>query len=164
MPKVLILLGSDSDLPITDKGISVLREMGVSFSVRIASAHRTPEFVKSLIEEFESAGGAFVIGVAGMSAHLAGVAASLTTLPVLAVPVPGAVTAGLDALLSMCNMPSGIPVATMGMGVSGFNNACLFVCQSLGLSDQHLSAKVKQDRARRAAQVIEKDVSHRILE
>lgn len=163
MAKVLILLGSDSDLPVTERGIGLLREMGVSFNLRIASAHRTPEFVQSLIEDFEGSGGAVVIGVAGMSAHLAGVAASLTTLPVLAVPVAGPVTAGLDALLSMCNMPSGVPVATMGMGAAGFTNACLFACQALGLSDSRLAEMVQQDRARRAAQVKEKDENSRIL-
>lgn len=163
MTKVLILLGSQSDLPATQAGLDLLREMDISFNLRIASAHRTPEHVDTLIKDFQAQGGSIIICLAGMSAHLAGVAASLTTLPVLAVPIPGSTTAGFDALLSMVNMPAGIPVATMGMGKSGFTNACLFSAQSLGLSDKNTATLVAQDRARRTAKVLEADAEYQVM-
>ncbi len=157
MSQVLILLGSKSDLKITEAGINSLKEFGIPFKLHIASAHRTPDHVHKLVGEFEKNGGKVVICIAGMSAHLAGVVAALTTLPVLAVPVAGQATAGLDALLSMSQMPGGIPVATMTLGKAGFTNAALFAAQIIATADEPLKQQFRQDRAIRAAKVLEMD-------
>lgn len=161
MTKVVILLGSKSDLPVTEKGVALFKEMGISYSLRIASAHRTPDHVHSIITDFEQSGGQVVICVAGMSAHLAGVVASLTTLPVLAVPVANQATAGLDALLSMGQMPPGIPVSTMSFGSPGFQNAALTVAQILALSDEQIGAKVRDHRRSMAEAVLGTDRENR---
>lgn len=162
MTQVLILLGSKSDLPITEKGLQAFKDLGVSFSLRIASAHRTPDLVHKLVTDHEANGGKAVICVAGMSAHLAGVVAALTTLPVVAVPLANAATAGFDALLSMGQMPAGIPVATMTLGKAGFTNAALFATQMIATADADLMAKFKQDRQSRAALVMEADEMNRV--
>ena len=162
MSQVLILLGSKSDLPITEKGLQSLKDLGISFSLRIASAHRTPELVHKLVSDHEEQGGKAVICVAGMSAHLAGVVAALTTLPVLAVPLANQATAGFDALLSMGQMPAGIPVATMTLGKAGFTNAALFTAQIIATSDSEMASKFKQDRQSRAAVVMQADETNRI--
>lgn len=155
--KVLILLGSSSDLPATEAGTALLKELKVPYSLRICSAHRTPEKLHEIVEQFEAQGGQTYICVAGMSAHLAGVVASLTVKPVIAVPMYRDETAGLDALLSMGQMPAGIPVSTMGLGKSGFTNGCLTVAQILGTSDPALAKRLADDRAKRARGVIEDD-------
>jgi phosphoribosylaminoimidazole carboxylase PurE protein len=153
----MIVLGSGSDLPITADGTAALREMGIPFALRICSAHRTPEQLHQLIREFEGQGGSIYICVAGMSAHLAGVVASATLKPVLAVPVARAETAGLDALLSMGQMPAGIPVSTMGLGKHGFTNAALTAAQILALSDETLAGKLAASRAAQARKVMGDD-------
>lgn len=157
MSQVLILLGSKSDLGITEAGLASLKEFGIPFKLHIASAHRTPDRVHQLVSDFEENGGKVVICIAGMSAHLAGVVAAITTLPVLAVPVAGSATAGLDALLSMSQMPGGIPVATMTLGKAGFTNAALFAVQIIATQNEALQQSFKQDRSRRAAKVLEMD-------
>lgn len=158
--KVLILLGSSSDLPVTEDGTAILKRLGVPFALRICSAHRTPERLHEIVREFEDQGGQAYICVAGMSAHLAGVVASLTLKPVLAVPVYRAETAGLDALLSMGQMPKGIPVSTMGFGKSGFINAALTTAQIFALADAALTRKLVEDRAEMARQVAREDEKH----
>ena len=165
MSKVLILLGSQSDLPVTEKGVGILKEFGIPFQLRIASAHRTPSHVEALIENFEKNGGEVVMCGAGMSAHLAGVVASLTTLPVLAVPIAskGAVTAGFDSLLSMCQMPGGIPVATMSFGKAGFTNGALFAVQMMGLKDAGLATKFKEYRKAMSEAVLQSDSENKIV-
>lgn len=162
MKDVLILLGSESDLTITEKGLDELRTLGVNFSLRIASAHRTPEHLHSIIDEFIVEGGSVFICVAGMSAHLAGVVASITTKPVLAVPVFSAATAGFDALLSMSQMPKGIPVGTMGFGNSGFINACLLASQIISLHRPELGVKMQQMRVSMKEQLMIVDEKKRI--
>ena len=131
---VLVILGSKSDLSITEHGLSLLREFGLSHSLRIASAHRTPDLVHEIIRDFESQQGNVVIAVAGKAAHLPGVVASLTIRPVIGVPVAGSATAGLDSLLSISQMPAGIPVACMGHGEAGFTNACLLAAAIMASS------------------------------
>ena len=165
MSKVLILLGSHNDAPVTEKGVGILKEFGVPFELRVASAHRTPSHVEALVENFEKNGGEVVMCGAGMSAHLAGVVASLTTLPVLAVPIAskGAATAGFDSLLSMCQMPGGIPVATMSFGKAGFVNGALFAVQMMGLKDQALAAKFKDYRKSMSEAVLAADAEHKIV-
>lgn len=151
--KVLILLGSSSDLPVTEDGTAALKKLGVTHSLRICSAHRTPEKLHELVREFEDQGGQAYICVAGMSAHLAGVVASLTVKPVMAVPVYRPETAGLDALLSMGQMPKGIPVSTHGLGKHGFINAALTTAQIFALSDKQLAQRLVEDRAEMARAV-----------
>ncbi|RZA16102.1 MAG: 5-(carboxyamino)imidazole ribonucleotide mutase [Proteobacteria bacterium] len=163
MSKVLILLGSQSDLTITEKGQEVLRDFKIPYDLRIASAHRSPAFVEELVKGFERQGGQVIVCIAGMSAHLAGVVASLTNLPVLAVPVANAATAGLDALLSMSQMPAGIPVATMTLGKAGFTNAAIFAIQVIAAQDKNLSEELKKYRAQQTSSVIESDSKNRVI-
>ena len=161
MMQVLILLGSHSDLPITESGVEKLKELGISFSLRIASAHRTPDIVHDLVKDFEKEG-QVIMCVAGKSAHLAGVVAALTLKPVIAVPVFSQATAGFDSLLSMSQMPKGIPVATMGFGSSGFSNGVLLACQIMALSQENLQKKLQADRKSMATAVVDADQKHRI--
>jgi phosphoribosylaminoimidazole carboxylase PurE protein len=160
--KVMILLGSQSDLDATQGGTEFLRQFAVPFTLRIASAQRSPEAVQRLVRDFESHGGQVIICVAGMSAQLPGVVAALTCLPVVAVPIAGPVTAGLDALFSMIQMPQGTPVATMGFGKSGFSNAALLAVQVLALNDVGLGQKFKEFKAGLARDVAATDEKHRI--
>jgi 5-(carboxyamino)imidazole ribonucleotide mutase len=123
MPDILVLMGSDSDLPTLSEGLKILEEFSVSFDVHISSAHRSLERTLEIVEDFESSKGKVVIAAAGMSAHLAGVVAAHTVLPVIGVPLSSPSFANLDSLLSMIEMPPGIPVGTMGNGKSGAKNA-----------------------------------------
>lgn len=159
--KVLILLGSSSDLPVTEAGTALFKELKIPYTLRVCSAHRTPERLHEIVTDFESQGGATYICVAGMSAHLAGVVASLTLKPVIAVPTFRPETAGLDALLSMGQMPAGIPVSTMGLGKSGFTNGCLTVAQILALGDEGLAKRLADDRKQRAKGVVADDEKSR---
>ena len=161
MAQVLILLGSSSDLPVAESGLAQLKEFGISYSLRICSAHRTPALLHQIIQEFEAKGGQIYICVAGMSAHLAGVVASLTHKPVLAVPVYRAETAGFDSLLSMGQMPKGIPVGTMGFGKHGFLNACLQGAQMLALANEEMAAKLVVQRQAMASKVAQDDQKNR---
>lgn len=163
MRKVLILLGSQSDLTITEKGQDILKEFKIPYELRIASAHRSPALVEELLQAFEQQGGKVVVCVAGMSAHLAGVVASQTNLPVLAVPVANAATAGLDALLSMSQMPAGIPVATMTLGKAGFTNAALFAVQIIATHEANLAQELILYRKAQTIQVLESDSKNRVI-
>lgn len=163
MRKILILLGSQSDLPITEKGQEILREFKIPYELRIASAHRSPALVEELLQAFEKQGGKVVVCVAGMSAHLAGVVASQTNLPVLAVPVANAATAGLDALLSMSQMPAGIPVATMTLGKAGFTNAALFAIQIIATYEADLAQELVRYRQVQATEVLASDTKNRVI-
>jgi phosphoribosylaminoimidazole carboxylase PurE protein len=162
MTDILILLGSSSDLSITPTGVEKLKEFKIPFSLRIASAHRSPNFLEGIVKEFEAQDGKLIICVAGKSAHLAGVVASLSVKPVIAVPVATPETAGFDSLLSMSQMPAGVPVATMGFGKSGFTNAALFCTQILGLNQSGLTNKLSQDRATQVDKVKQDDLNNRI--
>lgn len=163
MRKVLILLGSQSDLTITEKGQEVLKDFKVPYELRIASAHRSPALVEELVKGFEDQGGKVIICIAGMSAHLAGAVAALTNLPVLAVPVANAATAGLDALLSMSQMPAGIPVATMTLGKAGFTNAAIFAIQVIAAEDKSLANELRKYRQQQTVQVVESDAKNRVI-
>ncbi|MEZ4741370.1 MAG: 5-(carboxyamino)imidazole ribonucleotide mutase [Bdellovibrionota bacterium] len=155
--KILIVLGSESDLNVTSNGLKELEHFAIPYTLRIASAHRSPEFLHGIISDFENQQGQIVICVAGKSAHLAGVVASLTCKPVLAVPVYSKETAGFDALLSMGQMPKGIPVATMGFGNSGFINACLLAAEILGLSCPKTKEALDPHRIDMASKVQQSD-------
>lgn len=151
--KVGIFIGSDSDLPIVEDAIHLMKRFEVEFRLEVTSAHRSPERTKMLIEDFEKNGALVFIVVAGKAAHLAGVVASHTTLPVIGVPVGGSSLGGLDALLSTSQMPKGIPVACMGIGKSGASNAALLSIQILALTEPSLGEKLRAYRSQMAENV-----------
>lgn len=128
-PEVLILMGSASDWKHLRGAVEVLDGLGISFKVRVSSAHRTPERTVNLVRSAEAGGCRVFICAAGMAAHLAGVVAAHTLRPVLGVPLPGGVLDGVDALLSTVQMPGGIPVATFAVGSAGARNAAYFAAQ-----------------------------------
>ena len=135
-------MGSTSDAPTMSKTCQVLEELGISYTVNVCSAHRTPQRAHDYATTAADRGLKVIIAAAGMSAHLAGVMASLTHLPVLGVPMESKLAGGLDALLSTCNMPKGIPVATMSMGSHGAVNAALFAAAILAISDPQIEKKL----------------------
>jgi 5-(carboxyamino)imidazole ribonucleotide mutase len=158
-PLVLIMMGSDSDLSVMEEAAKVLAEFGVSSEVRISSAHRAPKKTGRLAAEAASRGVKVIIAGAGMAAHLAGVVAAETTLPVIAVPMPGGALNGVDALYAMVQMPGGIPVATMAIGKAGAKNAGLLAVQILALSDSSLAGRLLDYKVQMAAEVEEKDAA-----
>jgi 5-(carboxyamino)imidazole ribonucleotide mutase len=156
-PLVLIIMGSDSDLPVMEEGAKVLAEFGVPYEMRISSAHRSPRRTADLAAEAAGRGIRVIIAGAGMAAHLAGVIAAETSLPVIGVPMTGSALGGLDALYSTVQMPAGIPVATMAIGKAGAKNAGIFAVQILALGDPLLMEGLKAFRERMAREVEEKD-------
>lgn len=155
MKKVAVIMGSDSDLPIVEKAFNVLRKYGVPFEAHVMSAHRTPEAVSSFISSARDNGFGVIIAAAGMAAHLAGVCAASTTLPVIGIPVRGGILDGLDALLATVQMPSGIPVATVAM--NGAENAAILACEILSLSDDGLARALSDARREGKEKVYAKD-------
>ena len=152
MSKVMILMGSDSDWQIMKKAAIQLKEFGVDFEAAVSSAHRTPEKTLNIVKNFK--GSCFIVG-AGAAAHLAGVVASHTTLPVIAVPINATSLGGVDALYSTVQMPSGIPVASMA--VDGAKNAALFALQILSLSDAAIKEKLTKFKKEMVDEVNFKD-------
>lgn len=138
--KVLILLGSESDLPRVEDCLNFLNDMGVSFKIDISSAHRQPEKTINHAKGARDEGFEVIIAFAGMAAHLPGVVASHTTLPVIGVPLSGGVLNGVDALLSIVQMPKGIPVATVGIDAS--RNAAILACKILGIKHKDIEKKI----------------------
>ncbi len=157
--KVAILMGSKSDLPVMEESTSILRQFGIPFEMRILSAHRTPDEVSEFSTKARDNGFTLIIAGAGMSAHLAGVIAAQTTLPVIAVPIDSSSLNGIDALLSMVQMPPGIPVATMGIGKAGARNAGLLAAEILSISEPSLQEKLLQFRQDMKKGVLEADES-----
>ncbi len=155
MKKVAIVMGSDSDLPIVEKGIEVLKKYEVPFEVHVFSAHRTPDAAISFSRNAKKKGFGVIIGAAGKAAHLAGVLAANTVLPVIGLPVKSSTLDGLDALLSTVQMPTGIPVATVA--IDGAANAALLAIQMIAISDRALSAKLTEARRAETAAVLAKD-------
>jgi 5-(carboxyamino)imidazole ribonucleotide mutase len=158
-PLVLIIMGSDSDLPVMQEAAEVLRKFGIPFEMRISSAHRSPTKTMALASEAAGRGIKAIIAGAGMAAHLAGVVAAKTTLPVIGVPMPGGALNGVDALYSTVQMPGGIPVATMAIGNVGARNAGIFVAQLLALSDSKLAGAIKEYRNEMEQEVERKDAA-----
>ena len=144
MKKVGIVMGSDSDLPVISKAVDVLREFEVPFEVHVYSAHRTPAEAADFARSAREKGFGVIIAAAGMAAHLAGVLAAGTILPVIGIPCRSAVLDGMDALLSTVQMPSGIPVATVA--IDGGSNAALLALEILALSDEALAGKLEEKR------------------
>lgn len=152
--KVAIIMGSDSDWPILKPAADILKEFDVECEVVVASAHRTPEKVHDYVAAAPERGVRIFIAGAGAAAHLGGVIASLTTLPVIGVPIHATPLNGMDALLSTVQMPSGVPVAAMA--VNGAKNAAIFAVQILSIAEPMLLQKLKAYRQKLAAEVDEK--------
>lgn len=158
---VSVLMGSDSDLPIMKETMETLKKFCIPYELYLTSAHRTPERTKEFALKAEARGVKVLIVVAGAAAHLAGVIASLTRLPVIGVPIDATSLGGLDALLSTVQMPGGIPVATMAIGKAGARNAALMAARILALNDTTLRKKLQHYTEQMARDVEEK---HRKLE
>lgn len=154
--KIGIMLGSDSDFPFIEKGIKMLKEFQVPFRVEVSSAHRTPERTAALVKEFEESGVEVIVAAAGGAAHLPGVIASQTLLPVLGVPMQSALS-GIDSLYSIVQMPGGIPVATFGIGESGAVNAVLFALEIMAVNDREIKKKLLVYREKQKMTVNEKN-------
>lgn len=150
MPQVAIIMGSESDRPTMQLAAEVLDSMGVSTEVVVMSAHRMPDRVREYASSARERGIKLIIAGAGMAAHLPGVIASWTTLPVIGVPLPAGELRGQDALYSMVQMPAGVPVATFGIGNSGAKNAAYFAAAVLALSDGAVREKYEEFRKRQS--------------
>jgi 5-(carboxyamino)imidazole ribonucleotide mutase len=155
--KVAVLMGSDSDLPRLEACLEALRTLEIPFEARVLSAHRTPKETAAYVEAAAERGIGVFICAAGGAAHLAGVVAAHTALPVIGIPMDNPPLGGLDALLATVQMPGGIPVATVATGGGGPLNAALFAAQILALSDAQLAARLAAQRESMSAQVHEKD-------
>lgn len=155
MPRVALIMGSKSDWPSLRGCVDVLKGFEIEVEVHVASAHRTPETVAAFAANARENGFEAIIAAAGKAAHLAGVIAGHTTLPVIGIPVKSSFMDGLDSLLSTVQMPTGIPVATVA--IDGAANAALLAIQILAVSDEGLSAKLKAARAAEANKVLEKN-------
>lgn len=142
--KILVIMGSKSDQPAMLKCIKILEKFKIPYQMEICSAHRNPERTKNLAKSAEKKGIMVIIAGAGMAAHLPGVVASHTTLPVIGVPLVGKYLNGLDAFLSMAQMPAGVPVATVAIGEAGAKNAGILAAEILGLSDKDIKKKLEK--------------------
>ena len=150
---VLILMGSDSDAPVMQAAADILRELGVSCDMTVASAHRSPERVMRLVREAPARGVKIFIVGAGAAAHLAGVVAAHTTRPVIGVPIDSSALNGLDALLSTVQMPPGVPVATVSIGKAGATNAGVLAAQILAVGDPRIAARLDEYKRKLAEKV-----------
>lgn len=140
-PKVLVLVGSDSDLPIMEEGFAFLKALDVSYEIDISSAHRHPDKTVKYAREAREKGVEVIIAAAGLAAHLPGVVASHTTLPVIGIPLKGDALNGMDSLLSIVQMPKGVPVATVGLNSA--RNACILACQILSIKYPEIAEKLE---------------------
>lgn len=154
-PLVGIVMGSDSDLKVMNACVTTLKEFDIPYEITVASAHRTPQRTLSYAETADERGLEVIIAGAGAAAHLAGVVASVTTLPVIAVPINATPLQGLDALLSSVQMPSGVPVATMA--IDGAKNAGIFACQILANKHPKYKEALKAHKTKMSMEVIAKD-------
>ncbi len=146
VPKVLIVMGSKKDQEVMLKGAEILEKFKIPYQMEISSAHRNPDKTKKLAQSAEKKGIKVVIAGAGMAAHLPGVIASLTNLPVIGVPLNASPLSGVDSLFSIVQMPSGIPVATMAIGEAGAKNAAIFAAEILALSDKRVKKYLDEFR------------------
>ena len=155
-PPVAIIMGSQSDWPIMRAAAAVLDELGVGYEARVISAHRTPDRLYAFAKSARDAGVKVIVAGAGGAAHLPGMTAALTTLPVLGVPISTTGLNGMDALYSIVQMPAGVPVGTLAIGEPGALNAGLLAAKILALGDANLAARVEAWRADRTAKVPER--------
>jgi 5-(carboxyamino)imidazole ribonucleotide mutase len=153
---VAIIMGSQSDWAVMRRAAETLDALGVGYEARIVSAHRTPDRLVAFAKGAKAAGFKVVIAGAGGAAHLPGMTAAMTTLPVFGVPVPSKALSGQDSLLSIVQMPAGVPVGTLAIGEAGAVNAALLACAVLALSDEALAARLEAWRAQRTAEVAER--------
>ncbi|MCL2162897.1 MAG: 5-(carboxyamino)imidazole ribonucleotide mutase [Oscillospiraceae bacterium] len=153
--KVLIIMGSDSDFPIVERAINVLKGFSVEVEARVCSAHRTPRMASDLASNAQESGVDVIIAAAGKAAHLPGVIAAYTPLPVIGLPIQSSSVGGLDALLSIVQMPTGIPVATVAL--NGAENAALLAVQMISLRDENLRNEMIAYKEEMARKVEEKD-------
>ena len=153
MPQVLILMGSDSEAPVMQAAVDTLREFGITSEMTVASAHRSPARVMKLVDEAPGRGvKVFIVG-AGAAAHLGGVVAAHTTLPVIGVPIDSSALTGMDALLSTVQMPPGVPVATVSIGKPGAQNAAVLAAQILGVADEAMAKQLVEYKKKLADKV-----------
>ncbi len=157
MKKVAIVMGSDSDLPVVSKAIKKLKEFGVEVEAHVMSAHRTPDAAADFSKNAVANGFGVIISAAGKAAHLGGVLAAHTTLPVIGIPIKSSTLDGLDALLATVQMPAGIPVATVA--IDGAENAAILAVQMLALSEPELADKLSAMKEDMAKKVLEKDAA-----
>jgi phosphoribosylaminoimidazole carboxylase PurE protein len=156
-PKVAVVLGSDGDYPVIQDMLRLLDEFGIPHEITVTSAHRSPERTHQYAAALEDRGIQVVIACAGAAAHLAGVLASHTILPVIGVPIDSSPLKGIDALLSTSMMPAGVPVATMAIGKAGASNAAVLAAQILARSDPDLARRLKEHKKQLADYVAELD-------
>ena len=159
MKKVAVIMGSDSDLPVVKGCIKTLKSYGVPFEAHVMSAHRTPGEAARFASGAKENGFGAIIAAAGKAAHLAGVIAAHTTLPVIGIPIKSSTMDGLDSLLSTVQMPKGIPVATVA--IDGADNAAILAVQILALTDSGLAEKLVQAKKTMAEEVMKKDAAIR---
>jgi len=157
MAFVAILMGSDSDLPVMQSTVDVLKSFGIEYEVRITSAHRTPEDTRSYVSDADARGCAVFIAAAGMAAHLAGAVSAHTLRPVIGVPIDAGPLQGFDALLSTVQMPGGIPVAGVAIGKAGAKNAAYLAVQILGVSSEALHRALIDERQANAEAIRQKN-------
>ena len=153
--KVAIIMGSDSDLPVVEKTIHTLKDLGIPYEAHVMSAHRTPEEACAFARTAAEKGFGVIIAAAGKAAHLAGVLAGHTPLPVIGIPMKSSTMDGLDSLLSTVQMPSGVPVATVA--IDGAENAGLLAAQMLAIADESLFRKLQEKKEQMRQKVMEKD-------
>ena len=155
--KIAFVMGSDSDLPVVEKGIKMVQKFGVEVEVRVISAHRTPQAAEEFAKTAEENGIGVIVAAAGKAAHLGGVLAAYTTIPVIGLPIKSSTLDGLDSLLSIVQMPPGIPVATVA--IDGAENAGILAVQMLALSDVNLKERLKAHKKAMAEKVAAKDAA-----
>ncbi len=155
--KIAFVMGSDSDLPVVEKGVNIVKKFGVDVEVRVISAHRTPQAAEEFAKTAEERGVGVIIAAAGKAAHLGGVIAAYTTLPVIGLPIKSSTLDGLDSLLSIVQMPPGIPVATVA--IDGAENAGILAVQMLALANPELKAKLQAYKVEMAEKVAAKDAA-----
>ena len=155
MKKVAVIMGSDSDFPVVKGAITQLKNFGVPYEARVMSAHRTPAAAEEFARTAEAQGFGVIIAAAGKAAHLGGVLAAQTILPVIGLPIKSSFCDGLDSLLSIVQMPSGIPVATVGVGAA--DNAGILAVQMLSLTEPELAQKLRDYKEEMAQSVMKKD-------
>lgn len=156
-PLVGIIMGSTSDRPVLEAAVEILTEMEIPHEVRVVSAHRTPDWMFEYADAAERRGIKVIIAGAGGAAHLPGMTAAKTVLPVIGVPVPSEHLGGLDSLLSIVQMPAGVPVGTMAIGRAGAANAALLAVRILALSDEAIRERLRRRQEAQAAAVREAD-------
>lgn len=155
--KVAFVMGSDSDLPVVEKGVKTVKDFGIDVVVRVISAHRTPQVAEEFAKNAEANGIGVIVAAAGKAAHLGGVLAAYTTIPVIGLPIKSSTLDGLDSLLSIVQMPPGIPVATVA--IDGAENAGILAAQVLAIGNAELKEKLKAHKAAMAKKVAEKDAA-----